>query len=81
MVDRKTLKVLVSRKREYAVILECVGDGTIMGDLMMCVAEKGIDKSYGTIVQQVMTLVRYGILKVVRVGKYTVITKNLDISV
>lgn len=80
MVDKKTLRVLVSRKRDYLIILECVGEGTTMGDLVTCVSEKGLNKSYGTIAHEVMTLSKYGILRVSRLGKYTVVVKNVDIS-
>lgn len=78
-LDKKMVRVLLSRKRDYALILECVGDGTIMSDLVVCVSEK-VGKSASTIKEMVNTLSRYGLLKISRVGKYTVVTKNVDVS-
>ncbi|MEM2292984.1 MAG: hypothetical protein QXT64_04685 [Desulfurococcaceae archaeon] len=65
--------VLIERKPEYRIILECVGDGTIMSDLVTCILEKGVKLSPGTIMLKVNTLVKYGVLKSMRMGKYTVV--------
>ncbi|MEM1731129.1 MAG: hypothetical protein QXY26_08400 [Ignisphaera sp.] len=65
--------VLIERKPEYKIILECVGDGAIMSDLVTCVLEKGIKFSPGTIILKVNTLVKYGVLKCMKMGKYTIV--------
>jgi len=81
MVSKKAVDALIRRKPEYGVILECVDDdGAILSEVVLCAIEKGLSKSPNAIATKVHILVKYGILKLTKFGKYTIVTKTKELS-
>jgi len=77
VASRKAVETLLRRKPEYGVILECVDDGAILSEVILCAIEKGMSRSPNTIASKIYVLARYGVLKLERFGKYTIVTKTV----
>ena len=65
---------LLMRKPDYIKILMCLEEPRIVSEVISCAVESGVEVSPTTIKVKLVTLERWGLVKMDRVGKYVVVS-------